>query len=311
VRAAVARAPAGIERGRRLDMGKFALAAAVSGVLLASVPTSSHAGPLRVVAAENFYGDLVRQIGGPDVDVTSILTNPNQDPHAFEASPSTARAIADAELIVYNGADYDPWMEKLLSVSKSSTRRIVVVADLLHRKSGDNPHLWYDPAAMPAVAKALVSELEADDPVHKADYEDRLAVFLNSLQAMDRRIDAMRRRYAGLEVTATEPVFGYMAEALGFKMRNGGFQTAVMNGTEPSASQVAAFENDLKNRTVKVLFYNSQVTDDLTARLLRLAKESGVPVVGVSETEPPGTIYQDWMTGQLDALNKALPGEGS
>lgn len=292
-------------------MGKLALAAAASAVLLASVPTSSHAEPLRVVAAENFYGDLVRQIGGPDVNVTSILTNPNQDPHAFEASPSTARAIADAELIVYSGADYDPWMEKLLSVSKSSTRRIVVVANLLHRKSGDNPHLWYDPASMPAVAKALASELEANDPVHKADFEGRLAVFLNSLQAMDQRIDAMRRRYAGLEVTATEPVFGYMAEALGFKMRNGGFQTAVMNGTEPSASQVAAFENDLKNRTVKLLFYNSQVTDDLTARLLKLAKASGVPVVGVSETEPPGTIYQDWMTGQLDALNKALSGEGS
>jgi zinc/manganese transport system substrate-binding protein len=301
----------GIGQEANSDMRNIALAAAAAAVLLATVPAPGSAGPLKIVAAENFYGDVARQIGGPEVEVTSILSNPNQDPHDFEASPSTARAIADAELIVYSGADYDPWMEKLLSASKSGTRRVVVVADLMRRKSGDNPHLWYDPATMPAVAAALASALENGDPGHKANYEGRLKSFLQSLQAMNQRIDAMHRKYAGVEVTATEPVFGYMAEALGLKMRNGDFQVAVMNGTEPSARQVAAFENDLKTRTAKLLFYNSQVADDLTARLQKLARESGVPVVGVSETEPPGMTYQDWMTGQLDALNKALSGEGS
>ncbi len=290
-------------------MRNFTLAAAAAAVLLISAP--GHAGPLKIVAAENFYGDVARQIGGPEVDVTSILSNPNQDPHDFEASPSTARAIADAALIVYSGADYDPWMEKLLSASPSSTRQVIVVAALMHRKSGDNPHLWYDPATMPTVAKALASAFETGDPAHKADYEDRLGAFLQSLQAMDAQVTAMHRKYAGTEVTATEPVFGYMAEALGLKMRNGDFQVAVMNGTEPSAAQVGAFENDLKSRTAKVLFYNSQVTDDLTARLQKLARDSGVPVVGVSETEPPGMTYQAWMTGQLGALDKALSGAGS
>ena len=281
--------------------------------LLAFAAPARAAAPAQIgiVAAENFYGDVAQQIGGPDVRVTSIMSNPNQDPHDFEASASTARALADARLVVYSGADYDPWVDKLLAASKSSTRKVIVAADLMHRKSGDNPHLWYDPATMPAVAKALAAEFEAEDPAGKAGYEDRLKVFMASLQAMDQQVEAMRHRYAGLPVTATEPVFGYMAEALGLRMRNGEFQIAVMNDTEPSASQVAAFQDDLKARKVKVLFYNSQVTDDLTARLQKLARDSGVPVVGVSETEPPGMTYQDWMTGQLGALDKALSGEGS
>jgi zinc/manganese transport system substrate-binding protein len=128
---------------------------------------------------------------------------------------------------------------------------------------------------------------------------------------MNRKIAQLRQKYAGQPVTATEPVFGYMSDALGLDMRNQPFQIAVMNDTEPSASQIAAFEKDLKTRTVKVLFYNSQVTDDLTARLQKIAKDSGVPIVGVSETEPPGMNYQAWMGGQLEATGKALAGPGS
>ena len=292
-------------------MRMFKVVAVAALLAPLSFAAAHAAGPIEVVAAENFYGDVAQQIGGPDVRVTSIMSNPNQDPHDFEASASTARALADARLVVYSGADYDPWVDKLLAASKSSTRKVIVAADLMHRKSGDNPHLWYDPATMPAVAKALAAEFEAEDPAGKAGYEDRLKVFMASLQAMDQQVEAMRHRYAGLPVTATEPVFGYMADALGLKMLNGDFQIAVMNDTEPSASQVAAFQDDLKARKVKVLFYNSQVTDDLTARLQKLARDSGVPVVGVSETEPPGMTYQDWMTGQLGALDKALSGEGS
>ncbi|MEA2778497.1 MAG: zinc/manganese transport system substrate-binding protein [Rhodospirillaceae bacterium] len=291
---------------------KFAAAVATAVVLASSLASAQSGGkPLKIVAAENFYGDLAQQLGGSDVKVTSILSNPNQDPHTFEASSSTARDIADAEIIIYNGADYDPWMANLLSASRSTHRKIIIVADLTHRKSGDNPHLWYDPATMPALAKALVAVYELSDPAHKADYENRFKAFQESLQPMIGKMDEMRRKYAGLEVAATEPVFGYMADALGLKMRNRSFQMAVMNGTEPSASDVAAFENDLRTREVKVLFYNSQVADDLTARLQKLARDSGVPVVGITETQPAGASYQGWMTGQLDALEKALSGSGS
>src|SRR6476661_1866474 len=164
-------------------MRLFAFLAAA--LLLAAFP--AHAKPLTVVAAENFYGDLAQQIGGPAVQVTSILTNPNQDPHSFEASPSTARAIADAGLVVYSGADYDPWVANLLAASNMPGRKVIVVADLVQRKSGDNPHLWYDPATMPALAKALAAEFAGRDPVHRADYESRLQAFLASLEPMNRK----------------------------------------------------------------------------------------------------------------------------
>ena len=264
------------------------------------------AAQLRVVTAENFYGDLARQIGGGALAVASILSNPDQDPHEFEANPSTARALAEAQLVIYNGADYDPWAVKLLSASPSASRVVIVVANLMHRRSGDNPHLWYDPATMPALAADLAGALAKLDPAHQAGYARRLASFRRSLAPLDAKIAELRQKYAGTSVTATEPVFGYMAEALGLVMRNPGFQLAVMNDTEPSAADIAKFEKDLQTRAVKVLIYNSQTSDALTRRMRMIASGAGVPVIGVSETEPRGKDYQEWMLSQLDALDRAL-----
>ncbi|ESX12956.1 zinc ABC transporter substrate-binding protein [Mesorhizobium sp. LSJC264A00] len=261
---------------------------------------------LTIVAAENFYGDLARQIGGSNVTVTSILANPDDDPHLFETSPSTARTIADAKIVIYNGADYDPWMDKLLSASTAKDRTTIVAADLIGKKSGDNPHLWYDPATLPAIAKALSADLAKRDPANAVHYEANLKAFQTSLEAIDKEIADVKNTYAGTEVTATEPVFGYMAEALGLKMLNYDFQVALMNDAEPSATQVAAFENSLKDGSAKILFYNSQVTDEATTRLLDIAKQNKVTVIGVTETEPAGQTIQTWFGGQIDAVQKAL-----
>ncbi|ESX24203.1 zinc ABC transporter substrate-binding protein [Mesorhizobium sp. M1060] len=261
---------------------------------------------LTIVAAENFYGDLARQIGGSNVTVTSILANPDDDPHLFETSPSTARTIADAKIVIYNGADYDPWMDKLLSASTAKDRTTIVAADLIGKKSGDNPHLWYDPATLPAIAKALSADLAKRDPANAVYYEANLKAFQTSLEAIDKEITDVKNTYAGTEVTATEPVFGYMAEALGLKMLNYDFQVALMNDAEPSATQVAAFENSLKDGSAKILFYNSQVTDEATTRLLDIAKQNKVTVIGVTETEPAGQTIQTWFGGQIDAVQKAL-----
>ncbi len=262
--------------------------------------------PVSLLAAENFYADEAEQVGGSDVKVSSILSNPDQDPHQFEVSPSTARAVAGARLVIYNGIDYDPWMEKLLAASPSAERKTIVAADLMGRKSGDNPHLWYDPATMTSVAEAVAAELARVDPDHKTDYGARLQAFIASMQPLQNKIAALREKYQGTKVTATEPVFGTMAKAIGLDVRNERFQMAVMNETEPSAADVGAFEDDLKNRQVRVLVYDNQTSDDLTKRLLDLANASHVPVVGVSETEPAGKTYQQWMMSQLDALEKAL-----
>ncbi|TXH38135.1 MAG: cation ABC transporter substrate-binding protein [Rhodospirillaceae bacterium] len=276
--------------------------------LTASMPGAFAADgrPLDIVAAENFYGDVAEQLGGPDVKVTSILSNPDQDPHLFEASPTAARALAGAALVIYNGADYDPWVQRLLAASDTPSARVIVVADLMQTQSGDNPHLWYDPDTMSAVAKALSSALITADPAHAADYQKRLQDFLASLQPLTDKIRHLHDRYAGVPVTATEPVFAYMAQAIGLEDRNQRFQRSIMNDTEPSAKDIAAFQDDLKNRRVKALIYNSQTSDDLTGRLLDLAKTSGIPVVGVTETEPADKTYQEWMLDQLTALEKAL-----
>jgi zinc/manganese transport system substrate-binding protein len=269
----------------------------------------AQAEPIAIVAAENFYGDVAGQIGGPNVAVTSILTNPDQDPHLFEASASTARSLATAKIVIFNGADYDPWMSKMLAASRASGRITIEAAKLVGKKAGDNPHLWYDPKTMPAVAKALATQLAKVDPAHAADYESRRGAFETSLKPLEDKIAALRQQYADTAVTATEPVFGYMAEAIKLKVRNPRFQLAIMNNTEPSASEIAAFQKDLKSRAVKVLLYNNQTSEELTEKMRAIAKESGVPVVGVSETEPAGTTYQDWMLSQLTALETGLSGK--
>ena len=272
--------------------------------LLASPAAAQSA--LTVVAAENFYADVARQLAGPNAAVTSILSNPGQDPHLFEASPSVARNLSTAAIVVYNGADYDPWMAKLLSASRSPNRTVIIVANLMHREAGDNPHLWYDPATMPTYAKALSAALAERDPAHQPDYARLLQAFLASLRPLDARIAELHGRFAETPVTATEPVFGYMATALGFRMRNERFQLAVMNSTEPSVSDVAAFEDDLRKHQVRLLIHNSQASDTAAQRMVRIARQAKIPVVGVTETEPAGMTFQDWMMGELNAVAQAL-----
>ena len=285
---------------------------ALAALTLAPPPAARAAdGKIAVVAAENFYGDIAKQIGGDRVAVSSIMSNPDQDPHLFETTPAVARGLANAQVVVFNGADYDPWMEKLLKASPRSGRIEIIAAELVHKKAGDNPHLWYDPGTMPAVANTLAATLTTVDPAHKSDYDARLKTFLASLKPLDEKIAAIRKKYAGAAVTASEPVFGYMAQALGLKMRNESFQLSIMNDTEPSAHDVAAFEQDLKDHKVKVMFYNKQASNKIVQHLVELARANGIAVVGVTETAPPGLSYQDWMLTQLNDTEKALAGPSS
>jgi len=278
-------------------------ALALAAMMVAAAPASP---PISIVAAENFYADLARQVAGPGARIDAVLSNPNQDPHLFEASPSVARAVAGAQIAIESGAGYDPWMDSLLSTDAAAGRHVITVAGLVGRKVGDNPHIWYDPATMPALAATLTRELCRRDAAGCPGYERRRDTLLASLAPLTRKIADMRARYAGQAVTATEPVFGYMAQALGLVMRNERFQLAVMNDSEPRASDIAAFETDLRQHRVRALLYNSQATGPTAQRMLSIAHEAGVPVVGVTETEPGGTRYQDWMLHQLDALDAAL-----
>lgn len=276
-------------------------------VALVALSSAAFAGTpaFAVVAAENFYGDIAKQVGGEDVAVTSILSNPEQDPHLFETSPSVARAVASARMIISNGMEYDPWMDHLIEASRSARRVDINVASLVGRKAGENPHIWYQPETMLILARALCSSYQAIDAAHAAGYAQRLARFEASMVPVKARTVALRPRLAGLQVAATEPVFGYMIAALGMVSRDQGFQLAVMNGTEVSASQVEGFENDLKTRRVRLLIFNRQARDEVADHMKAIAMQSGVPVVGASETEPVGVTYQTWIMNEMDAISKA------
>jgi len=272
---------------------------------LAGIPATAK---VKIVAAENFYGSVAAQIAGPDADVTSILSNPNQDPHEFTTNASTAKAVADADIVIYSGIGYDAWVEKLLGTPGKSGRVVICVAKLIGAKDGDNPHIWYSPKTMPALADKLADALTTKGTWSGLPpYGGRVQYFKTSMKPVQEEIDFVKKEYPGTTVTATEPVFGYMADALGFKMLNYDFQVNVMNDTEPSAAQTEAFEKSLTPKTVKILFYNQQVTDPTTERLKKLAIQSAVPIVGVTETQPADCkTYVDWMLREIKSTETAL-----
>lgn len=277
----------------------------------ALAPAALHAAlpPLGVVAAENFYGDIARTIGGEAVIVQSILEDPNQDPHLFEASPSVAAALAKADLAIENGVGYDPWMARLLAAAPSSSREVIDVGALIGSKEGDNPHIWYDPRTARRLAAALSEAIVQKRPAARPGVEERRRTFEAGLDRLERDIAALRAQVAGQPVTATEPVLGHLFARLGLVVRNEKFQWAVMNDTEPTAADVAAFEADLRNHRVRLLVYNAQATEPIAARMRDIAQSAGIPVIGVYETEPPHTSYLRWIGDTLAALGKALTGE--
>lgn len=266
----------------------------------------SIAAAIHIVAAENFYASVAKEVGGSYVSVESIMNQPDQDPHLFNVTPRIAKSLGRADLVVFNGLGYDAWMQGLLSVAAVSTQAKICVGQLLNKKEGDNPHIWYDPATMPVYAKALLDFLTQKDPVHQAVYQANYQTFIKRYQRLSDLIQQLKPQSQHVKVIATEPVFAYMANALGFDMQGMAFQISMMNGVDPSPKQVLEFQNALQTHSVKVLFYNKQVSSPLIQQLLKVAKRNAIPVIGITETQPANTTYSEWMSDQLNQLAKAL-----
>lgn len=305
------------EHGNALRPRKASKQARVLGVIVAgglaflffAAPpaTTAPSSRIPVVAAENFYGDVVAQLGGDHVSVTSIISDPNVDPHAYETNATNAAAVADARLVIQNGLGYDAFIEHLVAASPNPRRTVIVVGALPGHKEGDNPHVWYALSTMPKVAEAVVDVLSRADPPNADFYRARHQVFLESLQPLTRAVARIQDRHLGEPIAATEPVFGYMAQALGLRVLTPhAFQKAIEEGVDPSAAAIAQMEDQLKTHQVKVLVYNTQTVSSITRRTRQMADRLGIPIVGVSETEPPGKSYQQWMLAQLDELDAAL-----
>ena len=283
----------------------------VSGCSSASAigSTGSGGGTIVAVGAENEYADVIQQVGGKYVQVSAVMSNPNTDPHTFEASPSTGRLINAARLVVQNGLGYDTFMNTIENAVPDSGRRVIVVQKLLGLPDRTpNPHLWYKPGTMAAVAIAVAADLAEIQPGHAAYFRVNAAQFTESLAAWDSALAAFKAKYPNTPVATTEPVADYMLEAAGAdNLTPWAFQADVMNGTDPAAQDVAVERSLFTQHKVKVLLYNQQVTDSLTQSFISLAKSNGIPVVGVYETMPvPGYRYQSWMLTEVQDLQKAV-----
>lgn len=293
--------------GRGLAATLVLGAASLAGLVSASGAGAS--GVVNAVGAENQYANVIAQIGGRYVHVTSVISNPATDPHTYEASTDVARAIASAELVVQNGVGYDAFMRQLESASPSSKREVIVVQNLLGLPLATrNPHLWYKPSTMPAVAKRIEIDLARLAPQHSAYFAERLTRFQASMAPLASAITKFRSRFANDTVATTEPVADYLLAALGLdNLTPFRFQADIMNGVDPSPEDVSFQQGLFAHHRVKVFCYNAQVSSTVTVALRLLAHQSGIPIVAVYETMPtPGYDYQTWMLAEIAALTKAL-----
>lgn len=296
----------------------FALTAALALLLgapgvyaLAASHRAAHrpvGGPVLAVGAENEYANVISQIGGPYVRVHAIMSNPNTDPHTFEASTVDARLVASATLVVQNGVGYDSFMNRLESASPNPHRIVITAAKVMGvPATAPNPHLFYEPGEMERVAARIAAALGRLEPAHKAYFAARVRAFGRSLLPWTHAIALMKRAFRGAPVAVTEPVADFMLQSAGLRIRTPwAFQAAIMNSTDPSPQDVGIEETLLLHHEVRVFVYNQQAVDSTTTMLLDLARRQHVPVVGVYETMPPGHNYQSWMLDETMAVYRAL-----
>jgi len=319
MRGSAGRTDAGGARARRgagrrpLGILLLAVIAAVTATVAAAcsvaATAASNDGKIVAVGAENQYADVISQVGGEYVQASAIMSNPNTDPHSFEASIAVAREVGNAQLIVQNGIGYDDFMNSIESASPNSGRTVINVQRLLKLPdSTANPHLWYDPATMPRVADAIAGALSAIQPSHAAYFAANAAAFKASLQPLTAAIASFKAAYPGTTVATTEPVADYLLTALGAdNLTPWTFQAAIMNGVDPSPQNVAVQRALFTEHKVRVFLYNQQVTDALTQSFITLAEQNHIPVVGVYETMPvPGYDYQTWMRTEVQDLREAV-----
>jgi zinc/manganese transport system substrate-binding protein len=281
------------------------------GTSAGSTTSAAAPGPVNVVASSNVWGDITKQIGGERVSVTSILSDPNADPHQYEADAKTGAAISKAQLVVENGLGYDDFMEKLLAASPNANRTVLNAADVMKISGSDaNPHIWYDIAKIPDVASAIADQLGKLDPADAATFTANAKTFTDGLAPVTAGIDNIKAKYPDAPVGYTERVPGYLVDAAGLKLVTpASFAKSIEDGNDPSVADNSAMDAALKGKTIRVLLYNGQVTSPATDAVKQLAQSAGVPVVGVTETLPPtDKNFQAWQLRQINEITTALGG---
>jgi zinc/manganese transport system substrate-binding protein len=272
-----------------------------------SANDSKNSGKIKIVAAENFYGEVAKAVGGDHVEVISLLDNPEADPHDYEPTPQASKDVDAAKIVVYNGIGYDEWMKKLIDASRDASNKTVVAVgnDLMGKKAGDNEHVWYDPETFPKYAKYLADQLGKLDTANAAIYTKQADAYIATLAPIDNLVKELKQA-SPLPIAGSEPVFDYMAQALNLTITDTKFEMAVGELVDPAPADVAQLQNDIKAKKLKLFINNIQNSSPTVKNIVDLATKNGIPVVEVTETLPKGKNYVQWMTDQLNQIKSAL-----
>jgi zinc/manganese transport system substrate-binding protein len=292
---------------------------AMAGVLATLMTTACGLGTgssakswkVEVVAAENFWGSIASQIGGERARVTSVIVNPETDPHVYEPTPADAKLIASARYVIVNGAGYDAWAPKLLGANPVAGRVVLTVGDLIGIQQGGNPHMWYSPTHVARVVDRIAADLAAIDAGNASYFDQQAAAYKTTgLKAYHDTIDAIKVKYKGTPVGASESIFSYLAADTGLNLITpNDYLKAISEGTDPSPSDKATVQRQITGKMIKVFVFNSQNSTPDVKSLTDTAKAHGIPVSRVTETLAPATVtFQDWQTNQLKELLAALGG---
>ncbi len=271
--------------------------------------SSTSTAKVQVVAAENFWGSIASQVGGDRVQVTSIITNPATDPHDYEPKPTDARTVASARYVIFNGAGYDAWGQKLIDANPVNGRKVLNVGDLVGKKQGENPHLWYSPEYVLRVVDQITADLKNLDQADAAYFDQQRQQFVTvALKDYNDTINTIKQKYQGIPVGSTESIFVYQSQPLGLNLiAPPKFMNAISEGQAPTASDKATLDKQITQKQIKVLVFNSQNSTPDTNALKQKAQAAGIPIVPITETLTPATAsFQDWQVGQLKALQQAL-----
>ena len=267
----------------------------------------SSSSTISVVAAENFYGDVVKQLGGSHVSVESILSDPNVDPHQYESNVQTAEVVSKAQLVIENGLGYDNWMNQLLSASPNPNRVVLVAGNSADHKLTDNPHVWYGFDNMATITQAITAALKKLDSADASTFDSNLATFKQSLVPLQQKISSINSKYTGTPVALTETIYLYQSTPEGLNVLTPfEFEKAIAEGNDPPANTVTMTNDQINSKEAKILIYNEQTITPITTNLQNEARKLNIPIVPVTETMPLGKTYQTWMMNQLNTLEQAL-----
>lgn len=265
--------------------------------------TNQGSSKIKVISSVDFYGEAAKKVLGTKGTVTSVINQPSVDPHDYEPTSGVAKEVTQADVILYNGIGYDSWMTKLARNNKSA-EVIRVGEDVLGKKTGDNPHLWYDTRTMPKLVNYLVKKFSKLQPKNKAYFKKNAQVYLKQLNKVSVKVKQLSQNSNGKLVDVSEPVFDYALSELGYRENNTSFAESVEKGVDPSPKDIKQMQQDIKDQKIAYFVQNTQATDKTVGNLVKLAKKYDVPVLQVTETMPKNKTYVQWMLSQYNQLAK-------